>query len=80
MTKALEKVVREAIAASPEYRGKDGRVSAAGTGAALAAHLGITRGAIFQWDEIPVERVVAVEKITGIPRDRLRPDVFGSAA
>jgi hypothetical protein len=42
----------------------------------LARALGITHGAVNQWRRVPAERVVAVERITGIPREVLRPDVF----
>jgi DNA-binding transcriptional regulator YdaS (Cro superfamily) len=51
-------------------------VKAAGSKAKLARALGITRSAISQWNRIPVNRVVEVESITGIPRQELRPDVF----
>lgn len=43
----------------------------------LAAALKINPSAISQWTEIPLNRVVAVEKFTGIPRSDLRPDFFG---
>lgn len=48
----------------------------------LALALGITPGAISQWEKVPAERVVDIEKATGIPRDDLRPDLFerGEAA
>jgi DNA-binding transcriptional regulator YdaS (Cro superfamily) len=55
-------------------------VKAAGSKAKLARALGITRSAISQWNRIPVNRVVEVEQITGIPRNELRPDVFGQRA
>jgi hypothetical protein len=45
----------------------------------LARDLGITHGAISQWRRVPAERVVDVERITGISRHTLRPDVFGPA-
>ena len=47
--------------------------------AQLAAKLGIARQAIYQWSRIPAERVVEVERITGVPRNELRPDIFGDA-
>lgn len=31
-------------------------------------------------DSIPAERVIEVEKLTGISRHALRPDIFGAAA
>lgn len=45
----------------------------------LAKRLGITQGAISQWLKrgVPPERCKAVEKITGIPREKLRPDIYG---
>lgn len=46
----------------------------------LAAALGLTRQAVYYWRiGIPVRRVVDVERVTGIPRRELRPDVFGDA-
>ena len=47
--------------------------------AQLAEKLGIARQAIYQWSRIPAERVVEVERITGVPRVELRPDLFGDA-
>jgi DNA-binding transcriptional regulator YdaS (Cro superfamily) len=41
----------------------------------LAEALGISRPAIYQWDEIPADRVIAIERITGISRHDLRPDL-----
>lgn len=47
--------------------------------AQLAAELGIARQAIYQWKRIPAERVVDIERITGVPRTELRPDIFGAS-
>lgn len=47
--------------------------------AQLAAQLGVARQAVYQWRRIPVDRVVEVERITGISRNELRPDIFGAA-
>jgi DNA-binding transcriptional regulator YdaS (Cro superfamily) len=42
----------------------------------LARRLGITHSAILQWrGRVPLKRIAAVERITGIPRDVLRPDL-----
>ena len=46
----------------------------------LAEALGISPGAITQWDRIPAERVIDIERITGIPRHELRPDLYPEAA
>lgn len=52
-------------------------IRAAGGGAALAKHLGLkSRQAVYQWSRVPAEHVVAVERLTGIPRYRQRPDIF----
>jgi DNA-binding transcriptional regulator YdaS (Cro superfamily) len=51
-------------------------IRVAGSKNALAQRLGVTRGAVSQWTRIPVKRVPAVERATGIPRCRLRPDLF----
>lgn len=42
----------------------------------LAAALGCGPNAISQWPQVPVLRVIEVERITGIPRHELRPDVY----
>ena len=42
----------------------------------LAAKLGITPQAIYQWTEIPLDRVADIERISSIPRSQLRPDIF----
>jgi DNA-binding transcriptional regulator YdaS (Cro superfamily) len=46
--------------------------------AKVAKSLGVTRAAVVKWKTVPAERVVAVEGITGISRERLRPDLFRS--
>ena len=42
----------------------------------LAEKLGIQRQALYQWDKIPADRVVEVERVSGISRTILRPDLF----
>jgi len=32
--------------------------------------------AVYRWKHIPVRRLSDVERITGIPREELRPDIF----
>jgi DNA-binding transcriptional regulator YdaS (Cro superfamily) len=46
----------------------------------LAKELRITHGAVFQWDRVPAERVLEVERVTGIPREELRPDLYPPTA
>lgn len=42
----------------------------------LARRLGIAQPSVSNWIRVPAERVVAVERETGVPRSRLRPDLF----
>lgn len=42
----------------------------------LARALGITVAAVRQWVRVPDDKLVDVERITGIPREALRPDLF----
>lgn len=48
--------------------------------ARLAREIGITRGAVAQWDRVPAERIGDVARVTGINPARLRPDLFAEAA
>lgn len=43
--------------------------------ARLAREIGITRGAVAQWDKVPGERIFEVARITGLPVEVLRPDL-----
>lgn len=42
----------------------------------LAEALGITVQAVSQWKHVPVERVLAVSALTGLPPHELRPDIY----
>lgn len=44
--------------------------------AKVASELGLTRAAVVKWPRVPAERVPDVERITGIPRHELRPDLW----
>lgn len=41
----------------------------------LAQKLGLSRQAIHRWRRIPAERLPDVVRITGIPAQKLRPDL-----
>lgn len=45
----------------------------------LARELGVDKSRVSRWvrDQIPPQHVLRVEKLTGVSRHRLRPDVFG---
>jgi Uncharacterized protein conserved in bacteria, prophage-related len=45
---------------------------------ALARALGITKGAVWQWRQVPPRHVITIERLTGIPREVLRPDLHPS--
>ncbi len=53
-------------------------IEAAGGTSALAHALRISPAAVSQWKLVPVQRVLAVEKLTGISRHKLRPDLYGT--
>ena len=53
------------------------------TAAAVARGLGINKSTVSRWRTVPPERVLDVERVTGIPRHVLRPDlsaVFGETS
>lgn len=56
----------------------DRLVTWAGSRNKLARAFGITHQALINWRNtgVPAKRVVEVEKVTGIPREELRPDIF----
>ena len=53
-------------------------VEKVGTQADLARAMGLKPQAILKWKrQVPADRVLAVEALTGISRHEIRPDVFG---
>lgn len=49
----------------------------------LARAIGSTQGHVSQWlrrGKVPADKVLKIERATGVPRERLRPDIFGDAA
>lgn len=62
---------------------KERAIAAAGGVTRLAEAVGVSRSAVSQWPRVPANRVLAVEKATGVPRHELRPDIYpldGAAA
>ena len=55
-------------------------IEAAGGIGALARGLGIRQPSVSGWSRVPAERVVAVENMTGISREQLRPDLYAPVA
>jgi DNA-binding transcriptional regulator YdaS (Cro superfamily) len=62
---------------------KDWRAREKKAAEAVASELGVTPAMWSRWEnghrQIPAERVLEVERVTGISRHDLRPDVFGPA-
>ena len=56
--------------------GLEAAVQSFGGVAGLAAALGISYAAVYQWSRIPTGRVLRIERLTGIARERLRPDLY----
>lgn len=45
----------------------------------LARAINTDRRLIHKWKQIPAKRVLDVERVTGISRHELRPDIFGAS-
>lgn len=60
-------------------KAREAKGGSAGLAAAISELTGktITPQAISQWKVVPPTRVLAVEKVTGISRHELRPDIYG---
>ncbi|HEV2504427.1 MAG TPA: Cro/CI family transcriptional regulator [Mesorhizobium sp.] len=43
----------------------------------LAEGLGIRHQAFYSWKQVPPARVLDFERLTGISRYRIRPDIYG---
>jgi DNA-binding transcriptional regulator YdaS (Cro superfamily) len=50
--------------------------AAGGSKYALAKRLGIKAQSINDWAQVPINRVVQIERVTGISRQKLRPDLY----
>jgi DNA-binding transcriptional regulator YdaS (Cro superfamily) len=56
--------------------GLDAAIIAVGGARELARRLGISHSAVSQWTKVPAERLVEVERVTGVLREILRPDLY----
>lgn len=54
-------------------------VQAAGSMHELGRRLGIAWQSVQQWKQIPANRLIEIERVTGVPRERLRPDLYRKA-
>jgi hypothetical protein len=64
---------------TPAQEALEEAIAAAGSISALARALKINRQAVQSWERVPDERVEDVARITGVPKHRLRPDLFHAA-
>ena len=51
-------------------------IRAAGGYARFAAGLGISRQTIYRWKRVPERWISQIERVSGIPRHELRPDLY----
>ena len=59
--------------------GLEQAIKAAGGVASLARGIGIAQPSVSAWSRIPAERVLAVEAMTQVSRNILRPDLYGAS-
>jgi TorA maturation chaperone TorD len=60
--------------------GLERAIDAAGSVAMLARKIGISQPSVSNWNQVPAERVIAVESATGVSRKVLRPDLYREPA
>lgn len=66
---------------SRDYRRDAGlieAINAVGTLKAIADACSVTLQCVSGWTRVPPEHVIAVEAVSGVPRERLRPDLYGA--
>ena len=56
--------------------GLSAAIQAVGGVSELVRRVGISQPSVSNWDKVPAERVLAIEAVTGVPRVRLRPDLY----
>lgn len=42
----------------------------------LSRRLGLSPNSVIKWKRVPDHRLLEVEKVTGVPRETLRPDLY----
>jgi len=51
-------------------------INAVGTRYRLAKLLEIEPSSVLRWHRVPSERIIEVERVTGVSREILRPDLY----
>ena len=77
--KPMEREAQPGRAAPHRGNGLRLAIEKAGGIVALARGLGISQPSVSAWRRIPADRVLAVEALTGVSRDALRPDLHTGA-
>jgi len=57
-------------------------IQKAGGQTSLARAIGSTQGHVSQWirrGKVPADKVLKIERVTGVSREKLRPDIFKDA-
>ena len=60
----------------PKEPGLAAAIKAVGTARELARRLGISAASISTWKKVPWHRAREIERVTGVHRTVLRPDIF----
>ncbi len=60
----------------PQVTGVAAAMQVAKSRYALAHMLGLTPAAVQRWTVIPYDRILDVERVTGVSRKRLRPELY----
>jgi TorA maturation chaperone TorD len=60
--------------------GLEQAIRAAGGVTELARRIGISQPSVSNWSRVPVERLLAVEAVTGVAREILRPDLYAQSS
>ncbi|WP_112602802.1 transcriptional regulator [Rhizobium sp. WW22] len=55
---------------------KERAIKAVGSSKELARRVGVSPQAVSLWKDVPVNRVLAVERASGVHRSILRPDIY----
>ena len=51
-------------------------IEAAGGLRPLARMLGMNHATISKWRQIPANHILEIERLTGVPREKLRPELY----
>ena len=67
---------RDATREKEREKGLRLAIEAAGGVRPLARLLGIAPSSLLEWWRVPAHRILQIEAVTDIPREKLRPDLY----